>query len=87
MPFFIHSPEIPPNFKFIMDFTHYEPLVKLVKKEIGIGYTIKDSVEEDLKTGTLFELPVDGINYTTNVGLIYDDNYLSLASRKFIQMI
>ena len=44
-------------------------------------------IEEELKNGELFEISVDGLSFTDNVGMIYDENYLTFAAARFVEML
>ena len=71
----------------IMDFTYHAPIVYLVKQGYGIGYTLKGSIENELKTGDLFELNIEGLSLLHNLGIIYNSNYLSIGARKLLEII
>lgn len=73
--------------KPLMDFTSHVPIIKLVKEGLGIGHTIKEMVESELKDGTLFEIPVEGVTFINDVGMIYDKNYLTFAANKFLEIL
>ena len=44
-------------------------------------------IEEELKEGILFEIPVKDLSFTNNVGMIYNKNYLTFAADKFLEML
>ena len=44
-------------------------------------------IQEELKNKILFEIPVKEISFTDNVGVIYDENYLTFAANKFLEML
>ncbi|MCL2860575.1 MAG: LysR family transcriptional regulator [Oscillospiraceae bacterium] len=73
--------------KPLMDFTSHGPIIKFVKEGFGIGHAIKEQVEEDLKAGILFQIPVEGVTFTDNIGMIYDEKYLTFAADKFISSL
>ncbi len=71
----------------IMDFTYHAPIVYLVKLGHGIGYTLKESIQNELDSGELFLLNVSQISSLHNLGIIYHSKYLSVAADKLISMI
>ena len=73
--------------KPLMDFTSHAPIIKFVKEGFGIGHAIKEQVEDDLKNESLFQIPVEGITFTNNIGMIYDEKYLTFAAGKFISIL
>ena len=44
-------------------------------------------IEKDLKNKILFEIPVKDLSFTDNVGMIYDENYLTFAAGRFLEML
>ena len=71
----------------IMDFTYHAPIVYLAKQGYGIGYTLKGSIENELKTKELFELRVNEISLLHNLGIIYNEKYLSIGAKKLLEII
>ncbi len=71
----------------IMDFTYHAPIVFLVKAGYGIGYTLKESIQNELDSGELFQLPVSEISSMHNLGIIYNPKYLSIAASKLLEYI
>lgn len=71
----------------IMDFTYHAPIVYLVKLGYGIGYTLKESIQNELDNGELFQIHVDELSSMHNLGIIYDSKYLSIVANKFISII
>ena len=60
-----------------------EIALEMVKKGMGIGYFIKDSIQnkEDYEIIEFDNLPV------VNISLVYIDEYTSIAAKKFISLI
>lgn len=71
----------------IMDFTYHAPILYLVKHGYGIGYTLKETIQNDLDSGELFLLNVSQISSMHNLGIIYNSKYLSSAADKLISII
>lgn len=71
----------------IMDFTYHAPIVYLVKLGHGIGYTLKESIQNELNTGELYHINVSQISSMHNLGIVYNSKYLSSAANKLITMI
>ena len=44
-------------------------------------------IEEELKNKVLFEIPVKDLSFTDNVGMLYDENYLTFAAKRFLEML
>lgn len=73
--------------KTIMEFTYHDPLILLVKLGYGIGYCLKETIEKELQTGKLFLVPVKEIPEVLEIGILYDENYLSCVTKKFIELL
>lgn len=71
----------------IMDFTYHAPIVYLVKLGYGIGYTLRGSIQQEIESGELFELPVSQVSSMHNLGIIYNPKYLSVAAEKLLSII
>ncbi|GHV19311.1 LysR family transcriptional regulator [Clostridia bacterium] len=72
--------------KPVMEFTHYEPLITSIKKGMGIGYVIENAVREEIASKNLFKIPVKEVSHSKDVSIIYNEDYLSIASKTFILM-
>ena len=73
--------------KPLMDFTSHTPILKFVKEGFGLGHTIKEMIEEELKKKILFQIPVKELTFTNNIGMLYDENYLTFAANKFLVLL
>ncbi|MCI8470016.1 MAG: LysR family transcriptional regulator substrate-binding protein [Clostridia bacterium] len=71
----------------IMDFTYHAPIVYLVKLGYGIGYTLKEAIQNDLDSKELYQINVNQISSMHNLGIVYNSKYLSTAANKLIAMI
>lgn len=73
--------------KTIMEFTYHDPLILLVKLGYGIGYTLTETIMDELKNQELFLIPVKEIPDSLEIGALYDKSYLSCVASKFIEML
>lgn len=73
--------------KTIMEFTYHDPLILLVKLGYGIGYTLRETITEELKNQELFLISVKEIPDFLEIGALYDKNYLSCVTKKFIERL
>ena len=64
-----------------------EMLVNAVKKDIGIGYVIKQAVSEDLKNKQLYEVEVKEALPTIQLNLVYIDEYVTHIPKSFMDII
>ncbi len=71
----------------IMDFTYHAPILHLVKHGYGIGYTLKESIQSELDSGELYRIPVSEVSSLHNLGIVYNEKYLSSAANKLISII
>ena len=71
----------------IVDFTYHAPIVFLAKQGYGIGYTLEGSIQKELKNKELFKINVDDISSLSNLGIIYNEKYLSATASKFLSLI
>lgn len=62
-----------------------EMIIAAVKRNLGIGYVIEDLVKYELENKELYKVPVKEKLQITDIDLIYDINYLTSASIKFIK--
>ena len=64
-----------------------EMLVNAVKKEMGIGYVIKQAVSEELKNCELFQLKIKEKLPLITLNLVYINEYLTHIPRTFMKTI
>ena len=64
-----------------------EMLIDAVKKDMGIGYVIRQAVEKDLEKENLFEIKIKEKLPTLELNVVYIDEYLTHIPRKFIKDI
>lgn len=64
-----------------------EMLINAVKKDMGIGYVIKQAVNKELKEHKLYEVKVKEKLPTIQLNLVYIDEYLTHISKKFMKII
>ena len=60
-------------------------IISSVKKNLGIGYVVKKSVENELKNGEIKELKIDCNLPKLELNLAYINDYLSPSARKFLK--
>lgn len=75
------------NLEAIIDVPTTEVMLELVKKDLGIGYFTKESVQKYIDSGRLYEIPVDVELPKTDICIAYVDNFLANAPKKFIEML
>ena len=64
-----------------------EMLVNAVKKDMGIGYAIKQAIGKELKNKELFEVKIKEKLPTLQLNLVYIDKYLTHIPEKFMNLI
>lgn len=62
-----------------------ETTKKLVYKDLGIGWGLKKSVEEELNNKTLYEIPISFMNPTTKFSIAYDEMFLDRTALEFLK--
>lgn len=62
-----------------------ELLIKLVKENLGVGWGLKKSIENELKNNELYQIPVEIENPDTVYSIAYDDKFLSKTSVAFLK--
>ncbi|MBO5121267.1 MAG: LysR family transcriptional regulator [Bacilli bacterium] len=71
--------------KNVLNIHTTEMIIAAVKRNLGIGYVIEDLVKYELENKELYKVPVKETLQKTDIDLIYDINYLTSASIKFIK--
>ena len=64
-----------------------EMLVNAIKKDMGIGYVIKQAVNKELKSKELFEVKIKEKLPTLTLNLVYINEYLTYIPRTFMNRI
>lgn len=64
-----------------------EMLVNAVKKNMGIGYVIKQAVNSELKANELYELNIKEELPTLELNLVYISEYITHIPEKFMKLI
>lgn len=64
-----------------------EMLIKAVKKNMGIGYVIKQAVNSELKEKELYELKIKEELPTLKLNLVYISEYITHIPEKFMKLI
>ena len=60
-------------------------IIAAVKRNLGIGYVIEDLVKYELANKELYKVPIKEELQKIDIDLIYDLNYLTAASIKFLK--
>ena len=60
-----------------------EVIIGAIKRNLGIGYVIKDTVEDELKRGTLKKLPLKNLP-TIGISLVYVKDYMTASPKLFL---
>ena len=69
-----------------IQFDKPEMIIDAVKRDLGIGFVMKESIEKELESGELYDVKIPGIKYSDSViQLIYIDEQLTIADKKFIK--
>jgi len=61
-----------------------EVILSAIKRNLGIGYIIRDIVKDELKEGTLKELEIDGLP-KVGISLVYIKEYLTIPPKVFLK--
>lgn len=61
-----------------------EMIIAAIKEGLGIGYVIRDLVEEQIQNGEFILLPIDELP-TISINLVYNKNYITTAPMHFIK--
>lgn len=73
------------NINNVINIHTSEMIIGAVKKDLGIGYVIKDLVKKDIENGELQLIKLDTKLPTITINLVYVKNYLTAAPLKFIK--
>lgn len=73
------------NIKNILNIHTTEMIIAAVKRNLGIGYVIEDLVQLELASQDLYKVDVKEELPKIDIDLIYEFNYLTKASIKFIK--
>lgn len=71
------------NINNVLNIHTSEVIIGAIKRNLGIGYIIKDLVRDDLKRGILKEIKLPNIP-VTGISLVYIPEYLTLAPKEFL---
>jgi len=72
------------NCKSVIDLDTTDLIISSVKKNMGIGYVIKEAVKKELNTGELREIKLDCTLPKFDLKLLYNSEYLSFPAIEFI---
>ena len=62
-----------------------EVRVEAVKRDLGIGYVIKEAVKRELKKGELYEVELPIELPSMNINLVYIKDQLTKVDKSFIK--
>lgn len=62
-----------------------EMIISAVKKDLGIGYVIKNLVENDIDSEGIKILDLKEKLPTVEINLLYDEHFLTIAPKRFIE--
>ena len=60
-----------------------EVILSAIKRNLGVGYIIRDVVKDDLKKGLLKEIEIDGLP-KVGISLVYIKEYLTIPPKVFL---
>lgn len=76
------------KYKIYVELDNIEAIKKAVEHNIGISVISKLAIMEELKSGKLIKVPLDGINFSRSFNIIYHKNkFLSDLLTKFINFL
>jgi len=64
-----------------------EMMISLVKEGLGIGWTTKENIKDELEKGELFEIPLDVDLPIIEFSLTYDEKYINKTAKKFTEFL
>lgn len=64
-----------------------EMMISLVKEGVGIGWTLRDSIKEELKNGDLYEIPLDIDLPKFEYSVAYNTIFINNSAKKFIEFL
>lgn len=70
----------------IIEVSTTDMMIDLVKRDMGVGYFIKDSIQEQLEKGIFEELLLQKPLPTQEVGVAYVSEYMTNILKKFIEL-
>ncbi|MDR1940201.1 MAG: LysR family transcriptional regulator [Clostridiales bacterium] len=74
--------------KPVFELSSHELVVEFAKAGLGVGCVVREFVGEELKNGTLFELPLTESLPTRGIGLVtLKDAPIKFAAKRFAEMI
>ena len=62
-------------------------LVSLVKEGIGVGWALKDCINEELSNGNLYEIPIDIELPKMEFSVAYDKNTINKTALEFAKYL
>lgn len=72
------------NINNVINIYTSEMIISTIKNDLGIGYIIENVVEKELNSGEFKIVNIKEILPTSTINLVYNENYLTESSIKFI---
>lgn len=70
--------------KNIINIHTSEVVISAIKRNLGIGYLLKDMIKEELKDGTFKEVSIDGLP-KMGISLVYIEEYMTKVPKVFLK--
>ena len=70
--------------KNIINIHTSEVVISDIKRNLGIGYLLKDMIKEELKDGTFKEVSIDGLP-KMGISLVYIEEYMTKVPKVFLK--
>ena len=64
-----------------------EMIVSLAKEGIGIGWALKDCIQQEIENGIFYELPLEFEMPKIEFSLAYSEKYINKTALNFAQFI
>ena len=70
----------------IIEVSSTDLMIDFVKRDMGVGYFIKDSIQEYLDTGLFEEIVLNHPLPSQEIAVAYIEEYITVAAKKFLEM-
>lgn len=72
------------SLKPILEFETEELIIESVKRNLGVGFVVKNAVKSDVEEGHIETITIDYVLPKVEINLVYVENYLSRLAKLFI---
>lgn len=72
------------SLKPILEFETEELIIEAVKRNLGVGFVVKNAVKSDVEEGHIETITIDYVLPKVEINLVYVENYLSRLAKLFI---